>query len=80
MHPENSAVTNNGVNDIILNETQQFSPARKAKDVLDSDCDENDIYQVEKMCLEDTKEKLELRRCAFEWKQKIHMGLKSEIT
>ena len=64
--PENSAVTNSGVDDILLNEKQQVSPARETPDVLGSDCDENDLYQVEKMCLEYTKEKLELRKYAFE--------------
>ena len=78
--PENSVVANNGVNDILLNETQQVSDVREAPDVLNSDCDENDLYQVKKMRLENTREKLELRKCAFEWEQKIHMGLKSEIT
>ena len=55
IQPENSVVDNDGVNGILLNETQQVSAAREAPDILNSDCDENDLYQVEKMCLEDTK-------------------------
>ena len=42
---------------------------REAPDILDSDSDENYIYQVDNMCLEDSKEKLELRKYAFEWEK-----------
>ena len=43
------------VDEIILNETQKVSAAREASENLDYDCDKNDIYQVEKMSLEETK-------------------------
>ena len=43
------------VDEILLNETQKVSAAREAPEILDSDYDENDLYQVEKMCLEETK-------------------------
>ena len=39
------------VDDILLNKTLNVSAAREAPDVLDSDCDENDLYQVERMSL-----------------------------
>ena len=42
------------VNEILLNE-KKVSAARESPEVLDSDCDENNLYQVEKMRLEDTK-------------------------
>ena len=51
-------LTGNVVYDIILNETQKVSAAREAPEFLDSGCDEKDLYQVEKMSLENTKEKL----------------------
>ena len=47
------------VDEIILNEAQKVSAARVAPDFLESDCDENDLYQFDKMSLEETKEKLE---------------------
>ena len=43
----------------MLNETQKVSGAREAPEFLDLDCDENDIYQVEKINIEETKEILE---------------------
>ena len=43
------------MDEIILNETQKVSAARVAPEFLESDCDENDRYQVDKMSLEDTK-------------------------
>ena len=45
------------VDEILLNETQKVSAVKEAPKILDSD--ENDIYQVERMSLEETKEKLE---------------------
>ena len=44
---------------ILLNETKKVSTAREVPEVLDSDYDENYLYQVEKMSLEETEEKLE---------------------
>ena len=40
------------VDEILLNETQKLSAAREVPEFLDSDCDENDLYQVDKMSLE----------------------------
>ena len=65
---ENNAIISNMVDEILLNETQKVSAARKAWECLDSDCDDNNIYQVDKMSLKETKNKLEWRKCAFEYK------------
>ena len=46
------------VDDILLNETENISTEREAPEFLDSDCDENNLYQVDKMILEETKEKI----------------------
>ena len=62
---ENSTIINNVVNDILLNETQKVSYVRESPEFLGSDYDENDIYQDERMSLEDTKNKLEWRKRAF---------------
>ena len=72
---ENNAIINNVVENILLNETQKVSAAREAPEFLDSDCDENDLYQVEKIILEETKGKIELRQCAFGCKQKNSYGI-----
>ena len=57
-HMEKNIYINDVVDDIILYETQKVSAAREATEVLDSDCDENYLYQVDKMILENIKEKL----------------------
>ena len=44
---------------ILLNETQKLSAEREAPILLDHDYDDNDLYYVEKVSLEETKEKLE---------------------
>ena len=47
------------MDEILINDTQKLSAAREAPDFLGYDCDENYLYQVEKMSLKDTKEKIE---------------------
>ena len=44
---------------------------------MDSDYDDNDLYQVYRMSLEETKEKLKLRKRAFEYKQEITFGIEN---
>ena len=63
---------------ILLNETQKLSAVRKAPEFLDSGCDENDIYQVDKMSLEENKNKLEWRKRAFECKDKNSYGIEKQ--
>ena len=72
---ENNGIINNVVDEILLNETQKVSAAREAPDVLDSDCDENNIYWVQKISLERTKKKLEWRKSTFECKTKGSNGI-----
>ena len=43
------------MDEILLNETKKVSAAREAQEFLDSDYDANDLYQVDKMSLEETK-------------------------
>ena len=46
---------------------------------LDSDYDANILCEADKIVLEETKEKLDWRKRAFEYRKKILMGLKIEI-
>ena len=40
----------------------------EAPELLESDYDKNDLYQVENMSLDETKEKIEWRKIALEYK------------
>ena len=42
---------------------------------MDSDYDANNLYQVDKMSLEDTKEKNDFRKRAFEYNKKNSYGI-----
>ena len=77
-HQENNAIINNVVDEILLNETQKVGAAMEAPEFLDSDYDENNLYQVEMMSLEETKEKLEWRKHAFECEQKNSFGIENK--
>ena len=46
------------VDDILLNEAQKASAARKSPYVSDSNCEENNLYQIKEISLEETTEKL----------------------
>ena len=50
--------------------SQNISAAREAPEFWGSNYDENKIYQIENRSLEETKEKLDWRNCAFECKLK----------
>ena len=65
------------VDEILLNETQKLSTTKEAPEVLDPDCAENDLYQVDKMSLEETKEKHELHKRAFECELKNSYGIEN---
>ena len=43
------------VDEIILHETKKVSAAREAPECLESDYDEDELYQVDRVSLEDTK-------------------------
>ena len=67
------------VYEILLNELKKLSAAKEAPELLDSDYDNNDLYHIDKMSLEETKEKLEWRKHAFEKNIKFYLGLKIEM-
>ena len=76
---ENHDIINNLVDEIILN-GKKVSAVSEAPEFFDSIFYENNLYQVEKIILEDTKDKPGWRKHSFEFKKKIDMGLKSETT
>ena len=56
---ENNDFVNSAVDEILLHENEKVSAAREAHENVDSDFDDNKIYQIDNMSLEETKEKLE---------------------
>ena len=74
---ENKSIVNNALDEILLTENQKVSAAREAPEFLDSDYDENYLYQVDKMSLEDTKEKLDWIKRAFEYEKKNPYGIEN---
>ena len=54
-----------------MDKTQKVSATNhEASEFLDSEYDVNYLYQVDKMSLEDTKEKLDWRKRAFGYENK----------
>ena len=56
--------------EILLHENQKLSAAKKASENIESNLDENKLYQIDNMILDDIKEKLELCKRMFEWLEK----------
>ena len=64
---------------ILKHDTQKVSAARVAPTFLDSEYYENNIYQVERMSLKETKENLNEVIVNLNANRKFHMGLKIKI-
>ena len=52
----NNSIVNNAVDEVILHETKKVSVVEEAPEFLEYYYDENELYQVENISLEDTKE------------------------
>ena len=75
----NNSILNNVLNEIVLHKTQKVSATRESPELLDSDCNKNNIFQVERMSLEETKKKLNDVSVHLNTNRKSHMGLKTKI-
>ena len=67
------------VYEILINEIQKVSSARESQELLDSYYDENNIYQVERISLEETKGNLNGVSVHFNANRKFHIGLKIKM-
>ena len=56
---ENNDFVNSEVDEILLNENGKVSDEKEALEHIDSDFDENYLYHIVNMSIEETKEKLE---------------------
>ena len=66
---ENNLIVDKEVDEVILIETQKVSAINhEALEFLDSDYDANYLYQVDKMSIEDNRERLYWRKRVFECK------------
>ena len=63
---EDNAIVNSTADGILLYENEKVSAVKESPESFESDFDDNKIYQIENMSLEDTKEKLKQCKCAFE--------------
>ena len=65
--------------DEILPTKKSSATNHEAPEFLDSDYDANDLYEVDKMSLEETKKSLTGVSMRLNMKIKIHTGLKIEM-
>ena len=62
---ENNTIGNHAVDEIILQENNIVSAEAEAHENIESELDENDIYHIDSMSLDDRKEKIELHKRVF---------------
>ena len=74
---DNNAIVNSAVDEILLNENKKVSAEKEAPAYVESNFDENELYQIDNMSLDETKEKLDCRKCAFECKLKNIYGIEN---
>ena len=55
-HKENNDIVNHEVDDIILQKNNKASSEYEAHENIDDEVDENDLYQIDNMSLDDKKE------------------------
>ena len=55
MKQDNNAIVNSEVNEILLQENQKVSAEKGAHENIESDFDENKLYYINNMSLEDIK-------------------------
>ena len=51
----NNTIVNSAVDDIILQENNKVSDVTEAKEIIESGFDENDLYRIDNMSLEEKK-------------------------
>ena len=56
---ENSSMVNIAADEILLHKNQKVSAKKEGHENVESNFDENKLYQIDNMSLDDTKEKLE---------------------
>ena len=63
---EHNSIFNSKADEILLHENQKVSAQKEAPEHINLNFDENGIYQIDNTSIEETKEKLERHKGAFE--------------
>ena len=72
----NNTIVNSAVDEIILQENNKVSAGTEAQEIIESEFDENDLYRIDNMSLEEKKEKLNYISVRLNSNSKIHIILK----
>ena len=67
------------MDEIILKENNKVSAEEEAHENTESDFDENDLYQIDNMSLDEKKEKMNDVSVRLNENSKIHMRLKARM-
>ena len=73
---ENNSSVKSAVDEILLHKNQKLSAEKEAHEKFESDFDENELYQIDNMSLDDTKKNINDVSVCLNANLKIHMGLK----
>ena len=72
---ENNAIVKQWVDEILLEEDNKVSAEEEAQENIESDFNENDLYHIDNMSLDDKKENIEWCKSAFECKLENKYGI-----
>ena len=76
---ENNAIVNNVVDEIILQENNKVSAEAEAHEKNEYYIDDNDLYHVDNMSLDDNRENTERRKHVFESKLENKYDIEIQI-
>ena len=79
IHQEKNAIVNHAVDKIIFQENNKIIAQYEAHENIESEIDENDLYQIDNMSLEKKKKIQNGVSVRLKANLKIHMRLKSRM-
>ena len=75
----NNAIVNSAVDEIILQENNKLSDGTEAQDIIESEFDDNDLYWIDNMSLEEKKVNVNYISVCLDANSKRHIILKPRM-
>ena len=75
----NNTIVNSAVDEIILQENNKVSAGTEAQEIIESEFDENDLYWIDNMSLEEKRKNLNYISVRLIANSKMHIRLKSRM-
>ena len=75
----NNTIVNSAVDGIILQENNKLSDGTESQEIIETEFDENDLYRIDNVSLEEKKKNLNCIRVRLNANSTMHIRLKSRM-